>query len=499
MGTDDDTKSSGPFTLRQHLNILQDHKKAQQTNFSPLSFHAVLSKSAKSHQKASVEKQESKKRERLPKLNDNSKTIRKKKNENPRIQNIFASLTYEQLTEEDVFDNIVSGIQHADYTKLRTKKQCDQFLNSLCERFVPSIGKVPSRIVKSSVDLEALDCVDAAECVVIDQEIESTEGNLDAEVQQFNQNEKSKPSESINVTALRKSTRNKKTRPPPAHNRSQISAGKRRNMSKHDYNYTQTDTLPIGGKATTSRTYHTNAIETNFGADSAYRQQMQEVAASMGSLCNIGNSCYMNSVIYTLRYTPLFLHNLHHLVSDFAQIFNQKENQQKMKSASLGRNVNGLQGANARSYSSKDLVSLGSSSSSTVSLPTLDIVKTAQQKASEKLHELFQCLSKNENEDTNEPYQQSDIFLKAIQDVNPIFEGNQQQDAHEFLMCILDSIRETCQSLKKNVIEHPEIIMQGYIFSIYVQSSLNRFYFFFFFYFTSPPDIIVQLIKSIDK
>lgn len=231
-------------------------------------------------------------------------------------------------------------------------------------------------------------------------------------------------------------------------------------MSKHDYNFAQADAVPIGGKQIPSRAYLTAAIDTAFGADSAYRQQLQEMAASMGSLCNIGNSCYMNSVIYTLRYTPLFLHNLHHLVSDFAQVFNQKENQQKLKSASLGRNVNGLQGPNARSYSSKDLVSLGSSSSSTVSLPTLEIVKTTQQKASEKLHELFKSLSTNENGDTTEPYQ-SDTFLKAIQDVNPIFEGNQQQDAHEFLMCILDSIRETCQALKKNVIEHPEIIMQG--------------------------------------
>lgn len=33
--------------------------------------------------------------------------------------------------------------------------------------------------------------------------------------------------------------------------------------------------------------------------------------------------------------------------------------------------------------------------------------------------------------------------------MNPIFEGNQQQDAHELLVCLLDNIRETFQLLVK--------------------------------------------------
>lgn len=33
--------------------------------------------------------------------------------------------------------------------------------------------------------------------------------------------------------------------------------------------------------------------------------------------------------------------------------------------------------------------------------------------------------------------------------MNPIFEGNQQHDAHELLVCLLDNIRETCCQLRQ--------------------------------------------------
>lgn len=63
---------------------------------------------------------------------------------------------------------------------------------------------------------------------------------------------------------------------------------------------------------------------------------------SIATLCNIGNSCYLNSVIYTLRFAPKFLHKLHHLCDDLHYVY-QKIGQNKYKSSSLGRNVSGLQ------------------------------------------------------------------------------------------------------------------------------------------------------------
>lgn len=83
-----------------------------------------------------------------------------------------------------------------------------------------------------------------------------------------------------------------------------------------------------------------------------------------------------------------------------------------------------------------------------------------RQVATEKLHDLYQNLHKNEFKDSGEPIN-AGIFLHSIQEVNQVFEGNQQQDAHELLLCILDSIRESCIELTKAIKDHPDVIGNG--------------------------------------
>ncbi|XP_058791373.1 ubiquitin carboxyl-terminal hydrolase 1 [Phymastichus coffea] len=176
----------------------------------------------------------------------------------------------------------------------------------------------------------------------------------------------------------------------------------------------------------------------------------------IATLCNLGNTCFLNSVLYTLRCTPSFLHNLHHLVTDLS-IINEKQLQTKIKISSLGRTGVSSTTSSSRSYSSKDLPSLTAASAAT------ELNKPRIQVATEKLHELFMSLRELEARENSEPFQ-PDAFLQALRDVNTIFEGNQQQDAHELLVCLLDNIRETFQLVvrhRDNQFKWPETASSG--------------------------------------
>ncbi|CAK1545960.1 unnamed protein product [Leptosia nina] len=181
-----------------------------------------------------------------------------------------------------------------------------------------------------------------------------------------------------------------------------------------------------------------HSSDNQYGGSSQYK-------TPIASLSNLGNTCFLNSVLYTLRYAPQFVHNLHHLVSDLNRI-EQKLGSIRLKSSSLGRSAAGIASSGTRSWSSKDLLSLGQSDNSTG--------KSKIQIATEKLHETYlslraaesKCLHSGSNDSSPEPYA-ADPFLAALRDVNSTFEGNRQQDAHELLVCILDNIRETCRAL----------------------------------------------------
>lgn len=168
----------------------------------------------------------------------------------------------------------------------------------------------------------------------------------------------------------------------------------------------------------------------------------------VATLSNMGNTCFLNSVLYTLRFAPTFLHNLHHLVGDLALV-NSKLSQNKAKSSSLGRNIGAITGPSSRSTSSKDLLSLGTSS---------DIIpKSKVQIVTEKLHELFMTMHNLEMKECTDAYQPV-AFLQAVREANSIFEGNNQQDAHELLVYLFDNIRETCSLLMQQVQQNPTLL-----------------------------------------
>lgn len=172
----------------------------------------------------------------------------------------------------------------------------------------------------------------------------------------------------------------------------------------------------------------------------------------MATLSNMGNTCYLNSVLYTLRFAPTFVHNLHHLVADLALVYS-KINQTKAKSSSLGRTIGSITGPSSRSSSSKDLLSLGNSQN--------DLhPKTKMQIATEKLHELYTSLHNLEMKESVDPYQPAS-FIDALIEVNSIYQGNQQQDAHELLVYLLDILRETCDLLAKQAANQPDLLIDS--------------------------------------
>ncbi|TRY63202.1 hypothetical protein TCAL_03541 [Tigriopus californicus] len=159
-------------------------------------------------------------------------------------------------------------------------------------------------------------------------------------------------------------------------------------------------------------------------------------APSIASLCNLGNTCFLNSVLYTLRFTPGFLHNLHHLASDINHFHRAK------------RESNSLLSKTGKSKSSGSLQNGHSLTSVNVHSPviTSNIYDSDELElvveVIDQLHDLFKTLSNtDEGAETRDPIAPSS-FLTAVGRLNPLFEGNQQQDAHELLVMILTILED---------------------------------------------------------
>ncbi|XP_018018591.1 ubiquitin carboxyl-terminal hydrolase 1-like [Hyalella azteca] len=152
--------------------------------------------------------------------------------------------------------------------------------------------------------------------------------------------------------------------------------------------------------------YTTNSIHLSSGGESVGSPGLAGGrVAGVCPLANLGNTCFLNSVLYALRFLPGFTHDLHHLHTH-------------------------LQAARGEGDES---------------------VQHRVQFLSE-LHSVFAQLAKEESNVTEGkrlPALQPYPFLQALRVVNPMFEGNRQQDAHELLHCLLDQLCHLPQDLVK--------------------------------------------------
>ena len=133
--------------------------------------------------------------------------------------------------------------------------------------------------------------------------------------------------------------------------------------------------------------------------------------------------CFLNSVVYTLRFTPGFTHNLHHLVHDINALHQQEHGGGKFGKSSSKSKQSSLTNGHAE----------GSG---------MDADAGLSQEVIEQLHDLFKSLScADETADSRDPIQPSS-FLNAVSRFNPRFEGNEHQDAHELLLIILNILED---------------------------------------------------------
>ena len=171
---------------------------------------------------------------------------------------------------------------------------------------------------------------------------------------------------------------------------------------------------------------------------SSNNDKLNQSPPPVATLLNLGNTCFLNSVLYTLRFTPGFAHLVHHLATDLTD--------KKLISTSSGYNDRkiGFLSSGSPGLRTKSLSSLSPAHNNDDS-NGIDPANRKILVLTERLHELLQTLHNAEQKgDLSEPYQ-ADAFLQALREVNPLFQGNQQQDAHELLVCFLDYLREACQ------------------------------------------------------
>ncbi|XP_007957274.1 ubiquitin carboxyl-terminal hydrolase 1 [Orycteropus afer afer] len=143
-------------------------------------------------------------------------------------------------------------------------------------------------------------------------------------------------------------------------------------------------------------------------------------------LNNLGNTCYLNSILQVLYFCPGFKSGVKHL---FNIISRKKES---LKDEANQKDKGSWKEDSLASY---ELI---------CSLQSL-IISVEQLQASFLL---------NPEKYTDELATQPRRLLNTLRELNPMYEGYLQHDAQEVLQCILGNIQETCQLLKKEEVKN---------------------------------------------
>ncbi|KFO82240.1 Ubiquitin carboxyl-terminal hydrolase 1, partial [Cuculus canorus] len=139
-------------------------------------------------------------------------------------------------------------------------------------------------------------------------------------------------------------------------------------------------------------------------------------------LNNLGNTCYLNSILQVLYFCPGFKTGVKHLYN----IISKKKDSLKDEGDQKAEKGN----CKEDPLASYELI---------CSLHSL-ILSVEQLQASFLL---------NPEKYTDELATQPRRLLNTLRELNPMYEGYLQHDAQEVLQCILGNIQETCQLLKK--------------------------------------------------
>lgn len=170
-----------------------------------------------------------------------------------------------------------------------------------------------------------------------------------------------------------------------------------------------------------------NATPSASASNSQSEQQLDEPAPFiMGTLKNIDNSCYMNSLLYILRMTPTFVHSIHHLRQNMLCLCDEIDDSIDVV---------------VTPDECLQLVATSVMMSNREKWPNDLNINESQKKVILQLHRIFSKLTAREKHLDDEPLEKK-RFQEAVRAIAPYFTEGRQEDAHEFLLIILNCIRD---------------------------------------------------------